>query len=181
MGREIFVEVIRRGVRMDAGASIFHDYVCGRDEGTNFVANYIVNSEDCKEEEDVGEYTTFRKGDKRLQEFRGYLSEYINKDKKLLEEAEEEIDDLREARRHTTTLEDFDAFTVALKSEKELRDEYKFSRSQAISEFLDEAEKKISEDMEKLNMNSTTAAAFRGVYEPPIHPEDYDIRLILSE
>lgn len=153
MGRELIVQL-----RKDKEI-LFDDYVCGRDDATNYIAQLIYDKQkDRKEPEDSDEeaiqfyYSLQFKlctDYKLLSSLRETLADYAAKDNEEISKANETLCDLRIARRNTHTLKDFNDFTEAIQTAQMWIDEDSFSRAQILLDLIDKAVQLASEDLLK--------------------------------
>lgn len=150
MGREIIFEVRENNKPIwpdpdDIDAALF---VCGRDDATTYIAQLIYNQIDEKLDADKNlttddlehsDYTillTCNDYDKYLQ-IKNNLQEYYDKDMKEIQKAKDALEDLREARRHTTTLKDFEDFSNVMEETEIWIENNDYSRAGSLIEYLD--------------------------------------------
>ena len=123
MGREIIFEVQVDGKTYwpdpnDTDAAL---YVCGRDVATTYIAQLICNQVNKKfdanknltiDDLQDSDYTLFITCNdyKKYIEIKKNLREYYDRDMREIQKAKDTLEDLREARRHTATLKDFEEF-----------------------------------------------------------------------
>ena len=156
MGREIIFEVRENNKPIwpdpnDIDASLF---VCGRDDATTYIAQLIYNQIDEKlatdknlttddlEDSDYVILLTCNDYNKYLQ-IKNNLQEYYNKDMKEIQKAKDALEDLREARRHTTTLEEFKNFSNVMDETENWIENNDWSRAGSLIEYLDKCYNKM--------------------------------------
>ena len=139
MGREMIFEV------RDNNKPIWPDpndidaalYVCGRDDATTFLASYVNNHLPEDQDDDTEPVVLLRVDDKDLTYLKERLQEFLDKDNREIQKAKNTLEDLREARRHTTTLDDFRDFSEAIEdTEQWLEEEGGWSRAGSMLEGL---------------------------------------------
>ena len=166
MGREIGVIVTYKN------KEIYSDYVCGRDDGTTFLASYILNHKH-KEIDNQGDTLIFHYGDKELKEIKDGLQNYADKDQKEIDKAYSTLNDLREARRHAPTLEEFTNFSDAMDDTLDWIEREGYSNSRSLIEYIDKSLLNIEQDY--LNKNGhIDKSDFKSF-------KDYEIEIYLSE
>ena len=150
MGREIIFEVQVDGKSYwpdpnDINAAL---YVCGRDSATTYIAQLVYNQIDEKldanknlttddlQGSDYAILLTCNDYDKYLQ-IKNDLQEYYDKDMKEIQKAKDTLEDLREARRHTTTVKDFEEFSNAMEGTESWIEDNDYSRAGSLIEYLD--------------------------------------------
>lgn len=173
MGREIGIKVNYKG------KEIYSDYVCGRDDGTTFLASYILNH-NYKEIEEQGYTLNLHYGDKELKEIKDALKEYADKDKKEIDKAYWDLEDLREARRHASTMEEFTNFSDALDNTLDWIEHESYSRSGSLIEYIDKAVFNIEQDYLSNNLNKNGYIGYINKSDFKSF-KDYDIEIYLSE
>lgn len=138
MGREIIFEV------RDTGKPVFPEgneplSVCGRDNATTYMAQLILDS-DTNDEEILyltcNEYAFY-------EEIKDRLREYLKEDQHEIQKAKDALEDLREARRHTATLKDFEDFSNAMDGTEDWIKENNWSRAGDMIEYLDKCYSKM--------------------------------------
>ncbi len=138
MGREIIFEVREddKTIWPKPGDDLF---VCGRDTATTQMASTILHS---KPEGEEILYLTCKEYNIYL-EIKEMLKEYYDKDMKEIQKAKDALEDLREARRHTATLKDFEDFSDTMDATEEWIKDNDWSRAGAMIEYLDECYNKM--------------------------------------
>ena len=150
MGREIIFEVQVDGKTYwpdhnDTDAAL---YVCGRDSATSYIAQLIYNQIDEKLDADknlttddlqASDYALFLTCNdyKKYIEIKNNLKEYYNKDMREIQKAKDTLEDLREARRHTATLKDFEEFSNVMDETEDWIERNDYSRAGSLIECLD--------------------------------------------
>lgn len=141
MGREIIFEVHDNKQCVWPDPNNINDalYVCGRDDATTYMAQLILDS-DTKDEEILyltcNEYAFY-------EEIKNRLREYLKKDQHEIQKAKDTLEDLREARRHTATLKDFEEFSDAMDGTEEWIKENDWSSAGDMIEYLDKCYSKM--------------------------------------
>ncbi len=107
-------------------------YVCGRDDATNFMANYISNHE---YEEDSWEILieAYSSAYNYILE---ELQEYYEKDKYEIDKAKETLSDLREARKHCAVYNEFVKFSEAMDDTHDWIQHNDWSRAGLLRDYL---------------------------------------------
>lgn len=135
MGREIIFEVHanKECIWPDPNNIDEALYVCGRDDATEYMARIC-----CDADEDDGILYLSCNDYKKYLKIKEELQEYLDKDNKEIQKAKDTLEDLREARRHTTTLNDFQDFSEAMDNTQHwLDEEGGWSRAGSMIEYLD--------------------------------------------
>lgn len=177
MGREISIQGRALNTQENKWETIYDKYICGRDDCTNYIANLIYNKIESQEEptagtdEDWREYysisfdiTTYEEKVK-LDEFISNIQDYADKDRREINRVKALCEDLRIARQHAATLEEFDKFTAAFDDADGWLEHEDWSRAENIIAYIEEAEKALK-------------YANNIVYEKD---QDKKIRIVLSE
>ena len=137
----------------------------GMDEATAVISGIIKNSPDAEEGPDGSLGITMRYGDSRLMEAQESLNATIAGERARERRLRDDIDDAREARRHSGTPGDFEAFSRMIDSIEGTLSEVTDTPSMAMMESLSRLTAAISHD------SATTGSAASG----------YAIRLSASE
>ena len=135
MGREIIFEVRKNNKVFwpeNGGESLC---VCGRDSATTYLAQVIIDASKDEDEEPVL-FLTSNDYDKYF-EIKSNLQEYYNKDMKEIKKAKDALEDLREARRHTTTIKDFEDFSNVMDETESWIEDNDYSSAGSLLEYLD--------------------------------------------
>ena len=166
MGREIGIIVKHKG------KELYSNYVCGRDDGTTFLASYILNH-NSEEIEEQGDTIVLHYGDEDIKYIEEGLQEYADKDQREIDKAYWALEDLREARKHAPSMDAFTEFSDAIDNTLNWLDHENYSRSGNLIEYIDHALYVIEEDYLKEHsyINKSKTEAFK----------DYDIEIYLSE
>lgn len=135
MGREIIVQARYNG------DTIYEDYVCGRDDATQYIATLVCNY--CEKHNlDNNEITydlAFSEQMLNLNEVLKYLQEYKDKDIREIEKAKACLEDLKYARRNSSTIEEFDNFTERYEAVEQWIENNDWSRASSLIEMLTKA------------------------------------------
>lgn len=150
MGREIIFEV------RDKGKAVWPDpnnidealYVCGRDDATEYMARLVQNKIndilDSNSEMTVDNlpdeaYSVLLSANdyNRYLKIKENLKEYYDKDMFEINKAKETLSDLREARRHCTTYDEFVKFSEAMDDTHDWIEDNDWSRAGHLIECLD--------------------------------------------
>ena len=138
MGREIYCEIRKKGYDPESpnplwcSVNMNEDFVCGRDDATNFIA--MLASDD---EKDDWAIPIGRDPKQRLYILKE-LRAYAKKDEREVDKAKREKRDLLAARRCATKFEDFASFSAAIEeTEQWLEENESWSRAQALIDMID--------------------------------------------
>ena len=107
-------------------------FVCGRDDATTQMAHTILHS---KPEGEEVLYLTCKEYNIYL-EIKDMLKEYEERDEAKIKKTKDALADLREARRHATTLKDFTDFSKAMDETEKWIEENNFSRARDMINYL---------------------------------------------
>lgn len=148
MGREIIFEVRKNDKVFWPDDSEETLFVCGRDIATSYIAQLIYNQIDEKldanknlttddlQDDDYVLFLTCNDYPKYLGIKRD-LQEYYDRDMKEIQKAKDTLEDLREARRHTATLKDFEDFSNSMDETESWIENNDYSRAGDLIEYLD--------------------------------------------
>ena len=131
MGRELVFKL--RRIENSESTIECEDYVCGRDDCTNYIAQQILDDGD--------DYSLVYKLDDKqdclkLSNLMDVIREYSAKDYKEITKAENTLEDLREARRHCSLYDEFVKFSDAIDNTQQWLDEESYSRANHIYTIL---------------------------------------------
>ena len=131
MGRELVFKL--RRIENSESSIECEDYVCGRDDCTNYIAQQILDDGD--------DYSlVYKLEDKqdclKLSNLMDVIWEYSAKDYKEITKAENTLEDLREARRHCSLYDEFVKFSDAIDNTQRWLDEESYSRANNIYNIL---------------------------------------------
>lgn len=157
MGRELIVQAIKK----DNTEPLYQDYICGRNETTDYIADMIYNK--VKEDKTDLYEISFKISDNKLTDIKTYLTELRGNDEKTHQRELDLIEDIRLARQKAN-YEDFINFTEYLDDLYQDLDSY-CSKATILLEIID-----------KVNQNITTDYI---VTKSSIF--DYSIKFILAE
>ena len=150
-------------VRAESGDKVlYEDFLCGRDNATLFLAHMVEAAHEDDDEPDweavddevldscsliynVDDAEDMRKLEWVLSELRGYAEA----DMREVRKAEEELEDLRAARRNARTIENFCGFSDDLERTRDWLEHESFSRASALIGYITaarEAAKSAPED-----------------------------------
>lgn len=139
MGREIIIQA-----RYNDNV-IYEDYVCGRDDATSYIANLVCNY--CKEHNlDTNEITYDCSSDTQTNNLEGVkkqLQGYLDKDTLEINKARSCLEDLKCARRNTTTVKNFDEFTERCEEVEQWIEDNDWSRAGSLIEMINLAKEKL--------------------------------------
>ena len=151
MGRELIVQVRDRQTK----AVQYEDYVCGRDDATNYIAQLVYNRRDTLPEidEDTLEGTELsdryslifnvdnEDDSKELANIRCNLKEYADRDNAEIQKAKDALEDLKVARRNCNIYEEFEKFSDAIDRTQEWLETEDYSRAGSLLEYLENAQR----------------------------------------
>lgn len=163
MGREIVFEVREDNVPIwpdpnDIDVAMF---VCGRDDATGYIAQLVRDQIDdildSDEEMTVDNlpddayvlFLTCKDYEKYL-DIKRQLHDFLDKDNKEVQKAKDTIEDLREARRHSS-YDDFFQFSESIEKVQAWIDDNSWSRAGTMIEYLDSCYNKM---LELVNTNN---------------------------
>lgn len=131
MGRELVFKL--RRIENSESSIECEDYVCGRDDCTNYIAQQILDDGD--------DYSLVYKLDDKqdclkLSNLLGMISDYAAEDSHEILKAQNALDDLREARRHCSLYEEFVKFSDAIDNTEQWLHEESYSRANNIYNIL---------------------------------------------
>ena len=131
MGRELVFKL--RRIENSESSIECEDYVCGRDDCTNYIAQQILDDGD--------DYSLVYKLDDKqdclkLSNFLGMISGYAAEDSHEILKAQNALEDLREARRHCSLYEEFVKFSDAIDNTEQWLHEESYSRANNIYNIL---------------------------------------------
>lgn len=131
MGRELVFKL--RRIENSEATIECEDYVCGRDDCTNYIAQQILDDGD--------DYSlVYKLEDKqdclKLSNFLGMISDYAAEDSHEIMKAQNALEDLREARRHCSLYEEFVKFSDAIDNTEQWLHEESYSRANNIYSIL---------------------------------------------
>lgn len=131
MGRELVFKL--RRIENSEATIECEDYVCGRDDCTNYIAQQILDDGD--------DYSLVYKLDDKqdclkLSNLLDMISEYAAKDHREIMKAKNYLEDLREARRHCSLYDEFVKFSEAMDGTQQWLDEESYSRAFHICNIL---------------------------------------------
>lgn len=131
MGRELVFKL--RRIENSESSIECEDYVCGRDDCTNYIAQQILDDGD--------DYSLVYKLDDKqdclkLSNFLGMISDYAAEDSHEIMKAQNALEDLREARRHCSLYEEFVKFSDAIDNTEQWLHEESYSRANNIYNIL---------------------------------------------
>lgn len=138
MGREMIFEVRKDGKPIWPDPNNIDDalFVCGRDDSTSYLANYVMNSMPEDSNDDTEPVVLLEQKDERYFQIRERLEEFYEKDLAEIQKAKDTLDDLREARRHANYV-DFFKFSESMEATQEWIDDNNWSRAGHLIECLD--------------------------------------------
>lgn len=124
MGRELVFKL--RRIENSESDIECEDYVCGRDDCTNYIAQQILDEGD--------DYSLVYKLDDKqdclkLSNLLGMISDYAAEDSHEILKAQNTLEDLREARRHCSLYDEFVKFSDAIDNVQQWLDEESYSRA----------------------------------------------------
>ena len=131
MGRELVFKL--RRIENSESDIECEDYVCGRDDCTNYIAQQILDDGD--------DYSLVYKLDDKqdclkLSNLLGMISDYAAEDSHEILKAQNALEDLREARRHCSLYEEFVKFSDAIDNTEQWLHEESYSRANNIYNIL---------------------------------------------
>lgn len=131
MGRELVFKL--RRIENSESSIECEDYVCGRDDCTNYIAQQILDDGD--------DYSLVYKLDDKqdclkLSNLLGMISDYAAEDSHEIMKAQNALEDLREARRHCSLYEEFVKFSDAIDNTEQWLHEESYSRANNIYNIL---------------------------------------------
>ena len=131
MGRELVFKL--RRIENSESSIECEDYVCGRDDCTNYIAQQILD--------DGEDYSLVYKLDDKqdclkLSNLLVMISDYAAEDSHEIMKAQNALDDLREARRHCSLYEEFVKFSDAIDNTEQWLHEESYSRANNIYNIL---------------------------------------------
>ena len=131
MGRELVFKL--RRIENSESSIECEDYVCGRDDCTNYIAQQILDDGD--------DYSLVYKLDDKedclkLSNLLGMISDYAAEDSREIMKAQDALEDLREARRHCSLYDEFVKFSDAIDNTQRWLDEESYSRANNIYNIL---------------------------------------------
>jgi len=148
MGREIIFEVRKNDKVFWPDDSEETLYVCGRDDATTYIAQLICNQVNKKldanknltiddlQDDDYVLFLTCNDYPKYI-EIKRDLKAYYDKDMREIQKAKDALEDLREARRHTATIKDFQDFSNAMDETESWIEDNDYSRAGSLIDCLD--------------------------------------------
>ena len=140
MGREIIFEVHDNNKCIWPNPNNIDDalFVCGRDDATEYMARVCYNAD-----EDEGILYLGVNDYDRYLSIKKELQEYYDRDMAEVQKAKDTLEDLREARRHTTTLKNFKDFSEVMEETQKWIDDNDWSRAGSMIEYLDKCYNKM--------------------------------------
>ena len=156
-------------------------FVCGRDDATTYIAQLVCDqineklkadknlTTDDLQDSDYAILLTCNDYNKYL-EIKRNLKEYYYKDMKEIQKAKDTLEDLKEARRHTTTIKDFEDFTASMEETEDWIERNDYSRAGSLIECLDKCYNRML-DYVNLDGNEDREAVIN----------KYKVAIILSE
>lgn len=146
MGRELIVQVRDKQTKNVK----WENYVCGRDDATNYIAQLVYNRRDSlpEIEEDNLEGTDLsdryslifdidNEADMReLVNIRDNLKDYADRDKSEIQKAKDTLEDLRAARRNCALYDEFVKFSREMDRVYEWLSDEDFSRADILFNYL---------------------------------------------
>lgn len=150
MGREIIIQAKINGEVK------YENYVCGRDSATEYIANLVNdycnshNLDTCEISYVVSHNNTYQciesyyEDTKQLTIIKRHLEEYAQQDEKEIANAKEYLNDLKVARRNTTTAEEFDKFTSRIEDATQWVEDNDYSRARNLINIIELALKIIN-------------------------------------
>lgn len=145
MGRDIGVLIRDRKTKKILVDSFkdYDDFVCGRDDATNYISMMCDHPADSREgDEDlmdelyaVPDYCDISEEGK-FSEIKQELQRYLAKEKKETQKIKDELEDLREARRHAPDYDAFCSFGTALTYIYNELEEAEYSRAGHLIDML---------------------------------------------
>lgn len=159
MGREILIKlkkVDKSGSRIDC-----EDFVCGRDDATNYIAQQVYNKRenlpDVDEDNLEGEALSDRysliynlndsKDWLALSDLCNVIAEYAYRDSLEIRKAKDALEDLREARRHCSVYDEFMKFSEAMDNTQQWIDDEGFSRAAKINSVISTYREKADDNL----------------------------------
>lgn len=151
MGRELIVQVRDKETKKVQ----YEDYICGRDDATNYMAQLVYNRRDTLPEidEDNLEGTDLSDryslifnvdNENEMKELAGIcsnLKEYADRDNAEIQKAKDSLEDLRAARRNCALYEEFVKFSNAIDSVYEWLETEDYSRAGSLLDYLENAQR----------------------------------------
>ena len=143
MGREIIVGLKKRS-KDNKIETIYEDFVCGRDDATTLIANWVDNKVndysgdiDSLSDDEINElYSLIYTCKEDIIPLIERLDEYKKEDYKEIKKAKDDLRALDEARRHCGVYEEFTKFTSAMESVQEWLDNEDYSRAGSLIEII---------------------------------------------
>lgn len=145
MGRDIGVLIRDRKTKKILVDSFkdYDDFVCGRDDATNYISRMCDLPEDSRDGDEffmdelyaVPDHCDISEEDK-FSEIKQALQEYVEKEKRETQKIKDELEDLREARRHAPDYDAFCSFGTALRYIYEELEEADYSRAGHLIDLL---------------------------------------------
>lgn len=170
MGREIIVQARAFNKKKSTYEIVFEQYVCGRDDATEYVANLCCNAwrnveepEEYDSHDSSPDWTSYSSlvfdidvdADRsKLSDIITNLDEYGLKDKKEIQKAKDELNDLLIARRNARNLDEFVSFGDEIERVRDWIDNEDFSRAGNLVAYLKIAKSTLEKlDSKKYNTN----------------------------
>ena len=151
MGRELIVQVRDKQTK----SVKYEDYVCGRDDATNYIAQLVYNRRDTLPEIDEDTLEGTELSDryslifnldnenemKELANIRCNLKDYADQDNAEIQKVKDKLEDLRAARRNCNIYEEFEKFSDAIERTQEWLEIEDYSRAGSLLEYLENAQR----------------------------------------
>lgn len=132
MGREIIIEGYYDKQLLDLKDDMF---VCGRDDATTFIANYVVNNHKREDDTFVDLYPFKNSDYAEIQYIIQSLKEYADKDNREIEKAQRYISQILEAQKHAN-YKDFIEFEELLDEVETWIEKNKFSTAENLINYI---------------------------------------------
>lgn len=154
MGREIIVQIRDRSRNFQV---MDEDYVCGRDDATNYIAQLIYNRRETLPEVDEDNLEGRELSDRyslifdisnkeqfhELSDICNRLKEYADEDYAEINKAKETLADLKIARRNCSIYEEFEKFSEAIETTQEWLDNEDYSRAGSLLDMINDCKRMI--------------------------------------
>ncbi len=154
MGREIIVQIRDRSRNFQV---MDEDYVCGRNDATNYIANLVYAKRENLPEADEDNLEGIDLSDRyslifdlsdreqfhELSDICNRLKEYADKDYAEIDKAKETLADLKIARRNCRIYEEFEKFSDAIDTTQEWLENEDYSRAGSLLDMISDCRRMI--------------------------------------
>ena len=151
MGRELIVQVRDRQTKKVQ----YEDYICGRDDATNYIAQLVYNRRATLPEINEDSLGGTALSDryslifninngaemKELANICSNLKEYADRDNAEIQKAKDTLEDLRAARRNCGIYEEFEKFSDAIDTTQQWLENEDYSRAGSLLDYLEDAQR----------------------------------------